>query len=130
EAEIDPGDVEADDLDLARVADAETALVAEADELERHRVEAHQLRCDGIDRDHVAGGEDEVFNVRSHGARAWAVPRDRAVRDGEDAGVNLLLNSQQVDECLMDLRVSPVAAEVEQAAERVLHRTGHRRKDV
>ena len=40
----------ADDLDVARVAAAEPLLVGQADELDRERVEAHQLgrhRVDG-----------------------------------------------------------------------------------
>src|ERR1700680_1691647 len=41
----------ADDLNLPRIADAESILVGEADVLDRERIESHQLRRDGVDGD-------------------------------------------------------------------------------
>ena len=53
-----------------------------------------------------------------------------AVGHGENTGVDLLLDRQQVDQRLVDLRMRPVAAVVQQAAEGVLHRARHRREDM
>ena len=44
----------ADDLDVARIADAEAVLVRQADVLDRHRIESHQLRRHRVDR-HLVG---------------------------------------------------------------------------
>ena len=104
--------------------------MGEADELEGQRVEAHELGGDGVDGDLVGAGQDEVLHVRAHGARARAVAGDGAVHDSEDAGVDLLLDRQEVDQRLVDDGVGPVAAVAQEAAEGVLHRAGHGGEDV
>ena len=53
-----------------------------------------------------------------------------AVHEGEDAGVDLLLDGQQVDQGLVDPGMGVVAVVAEQAAEGVLHRAGGRGVDV
>ena len=68
--------------------------------------------------------------MRQHGARAGAVAGEGAVHDGEDAGMDFLLDRQQVDQRLVDDGVGPVAAGVEQAAEGVLHGAGGGGEDV
>ena len=102
----------------------------QADELDRQRVEAHQLGGDGVDRHLVGAGQDDVLDVRHHAARPGAVAGEGAVHHGEDAAVDLLLDHQQVHERLVDDRVGPVAVLVEQAAEGVLHRAGRGGEDV
>ena len=120
----------ADDLDVARVAAAEPALVREPDELDRQRVHAHQPGGDRVDRHLIGARQDDVLHTRNHAARPGAVAGERAVHHREHAAMDLLLNHQQVDERFVDDRVRPVAALVQQPAERVLHRAGHRREDV
>ena len=114
----------------ARVADAEAGLVRQPDVRDGERVEAHHLRRDGVDRHLVAGAEDDVLDLREHGARAGAVAGGGAVHHGEEAAVDLLLDRQQVHQRLVDPAMRVVAARVEQAAEGVLHRAGRRGVDV
>ena len=118
------GDVLAHDLDVLRVADAQAALVAHADVGDLHRVEAHQLGGDGVDRHLVAAGEDIIGDARLHRARAGAVAGHRAVHDGEHAGVELLLHVHQVDQHFVHVLVRVVAHLAQQAAEGVLDRPG------
>ena len=86
------------------------------------RIEAHQLGGHGVDGHLVGRGQEHVLDVGDHAARARAVAGEGAVHHREDAAVDLLLDHQQVDQRLVDHRVGPVAALVEQAAEGVLHR--------
>src|SRR5205085_1004508 len=79
-------------LDRARVADHEPLRVGGADVLDAHGVEAHHLRGDGVDRDLIAGREDDVLLYRLHDARAGAVAGGGAVHGREDAGVDLFLD--------------------------------------
>jgi hypothetical protein len=95
-----------------------------------HRIEAHQLRRDGVDRHLVGARQDDVLGVGKHAPRPRAVTRERAVHHREHAAVDLLLDHQQVDQRLVDHRVRPVPVLVEQAAERVLHRARGRREHV
>ena len=69
-----------------------------------------------------AAARMHVLDHRDHGARARAVAGGGAVHHREDAGVDLLLDGQQVDQRLVDPGVGVVALGVEQAAEGVLHR--------
>ena len=112
----------ADDLDVARIAAAEPEVVRHPDVLDRHRIDAHQLRRHRVDRDLIGAGEHHVLDVRHHAARPGTVAGERAVHHREHAAVDLLLDHQQVDERLVDDRMRPVPLLVEQAAERVLHR--------
>ncbi len=121
----------ADDLDVTHVTAAEALLVREADELAvGHRIHAHELRGDRVDRDLIVGREDHVLRIRDHAARAGAVTGERSVHDREDSLVDLLLDHEEVDEGLVDDRVRPVAVLVQKTAERVLHRAGSGREDV
>ena len=120
----------ADDLDVARIAATEPALVRQADEFDRQRIHAHQLRGDGVDRHLIGAGENHVLDVRDHAARPGTVAGKRSVHDREHAAMNLLLNHQQVDERFVNHRVRPVPPLVEQPAKRVLHRAGGCREDV
>ena len=120
----------ADDLDVARIAAAEPEVVRHPDELDRQRIEAHELGRDGVDRDLVGARQDHVLGVRDHAARARPVAGERPVHHREHAAVNLLLDHQQVHERLVDHRMRPVPVLVQQPAERVLHRPRRRREDV
>jgi hypothetical protein len=68
--------------------------------------------------------------MRHHAARPGAVAGERAVHHREDATMDPLLNHQQIHQRFVDHRMRPVAALVEQAAKRVLHRAGCRCEDV
>ena len=81
-----------DDLDLIDTADAESSLVGEADVWEVHRVKAHEVARDGVDRDGVGSGEQDVLLHRNHGSRSRSVPGGGAIRHSKDAGVDLLLD--------------------------------------
>jgi hypothetical protein len=83
-----------------------------------------------VDRDLIGAREQHVLDVGDHAARSRPVARQGAVHDREDAAVDLPLDHQQIDERLMDHRMGPVTALVEQAAEGVLHRSRGRREDV
>ena len=120
----------ADDLDLVRVADAESLLVRCADVLDRHWIEPHQLRRDRVDRHLIARCEDDVLRRRIHDPRAGAVAGCRAIHHREDARMNLLLNREEIDERLVNVAVRVVAIRVEQAAERILHRARGRGVDM
>ena len=120
----------ADDLDVPRIAAAEAEIVRHPDVLDRHRIHAHQLRGDRVDRHLVGAGEHDVLDVRHHAARPRAIAGEGAVHDREHAAMDLLLDHQQIDERLVDHRMRPVPLLVEQAAERVLHRAGGGREHV
>ena len=120
----------ADNLDVARVADAQPVFVRHADVGQRHRIEPHQLGRHRIDGDLVARRQHHVLDHRIHGPRPRTVSRGRPVHDGEQPRVDLLLNREQIDERFVNPRVGVVPPRVQQAAERVLHRAGRRRVDV
>ena len=124
------GRLVADDFDLARVAAAEPHVVRHPDELDLHRIEAHQLGRHGVDRHLVRARQQDVLRVRHHAARPRSVTRESAVHHREHAAVNLLLNHQQIHERLVDHRVRPVPVLVQQSAERVLHRPRRRRENM
>ena len=131
EAEVDRRDVLAHDLDLAHVADTQAALVRDADEVHvRERVEAHQPRAHRVDRHHVVAREHVVLDHGRHRARPGPVAADRPVGHREQARVDLLLDREQVDERRVDVGVGPVPVLAQEAAEGVLHRSGHRGVDV
>ena len=102
----------------------------EADELDRHRIHAHQLRGHRVDRHLIVARQDHVLHVRHHAARPGAVAGERAVHHREHAAMDLLLDHQQVDERLVNHRMRPVTMLVQQPAERVLHRARRGREDV
>ena len=56
----------------------------------------------------------------AHGARAGPIPGEGAVHHGEQAGVNLLLDAQQIDQRIVDHAVGPVAVTVQQSAKGIL----------
>ena len=68
--------------------------------------------------------------MRAHRARAGTFAGDRAVHHREDSGMDLLLDPQPVHDGLVDHRVGPVAVEIEQTAEGVLHGSGGAGEDV
>jgi hypothetical protein len=119
-----------DDLDLAGIPAPQAKVVRHPDELDRHRVEAHQLCRHRVDGDLVGARQDDVLRVRHHAAGPRAVSRERPVHHREHTAVNLLLDHQQVDERLVDHRMRPVPVFVQQPAEGVLHRTRRRREDM
>ena len=120
----------ADELDFARIAHAQTALVRCTDESQVHWRYAHDPCRRGVDRNRVGACQDHILDVPSRctGSRTFA--GQRSIHHGENAGVNILLDLQQVDERFVDHAVRPMAFLVEQAAEGVLHRAGDVRKDV
>ncbi len=78
-------DIVADDLDLARVANAQTHLVRFADEADVHRVKALQFGRHGIDGNLVGGGQQDILFVPAHGARAGAIAGKGAIHHRENA---------------------------------------------
>jgi hypothetical protein len=120
----------ADDLDVARVTAAKPGVMGQPDELDRQRVDAHQPGGHCVDGHLVGTGQDDVLHVRHHAARSGTVAGEGAVHHREDAAVNLLLDHQQVDEGLVDDRMGPVAALVQQPAEGILHCPGRGGEDV
>ena len=130
ELPIDLADVFAHHIDLGNVATAQAPLVGQADELQAHWVETHHLGRYGVDGHLVGAGQYAVLHVPAHGPGARSVPGKGAVHHGEETGVNLLLNRQQVHQGFVDHRVRPMALPVQQAAKGVLHRPGHRGEDM
>ena len=106
---VDPGDVLAGDFDLPDVAASQTAFMGEADEFDGQRVETHHLRGHGIDCDHVAAGQDVVLDYGDHTTRTGPVAGKSPVHDGEDTGMNLLVDGQEVDQRFVDDAMRPVA---------------------
>ena len=111
-------------LDLAYVAHAQAALVGQADVVNGQGVEAHQFGGHGVNGHLVGRGQDDILDLRLHGARAGAVASGGAVHHGEDARVDLLLNRQQVYQRFVDPGVGVVAVGAEEPSEGVLHRSG------
>jgi len=120
----------ADDLDLGRVAAAQPLFVGQADELDRHRVQAHELGGHGVDGHLVVRGQEDVLDIGNHAARAGAIAGEGAIHDRKDAAVDVLLDQQQVHQRLVDDRVRPVTTFVEQAAKGVFHRARGSREDM
>ena len=65
-----------------------------------------------------------------HGSGAGAVACEGAVHHGEDAGMYLLLDCQEVNEGLVDDGVGVVSLPVKQPTEGVFHGPGHPGEDV
>ena len=82
--------------------------MGEPDKSYVHGVEAHHLGRDGIYGDLIGPGENDVLLMPPHGARSGAVAREGPVGHGEDAGVYLLLDVEEIDERLVNDRVRPV----------------------
>ena len=104
--------------------------MGQPDVLDRQRIEAHEAGGNGVDGDLIRACQNHVLDVRHHAARARAVAGERAVHDREHAAVNPLLNAEQVHQGLVNHRVRPMTAFVQEAAERILHRPGRRREHV
>ena len=111
-------------LDVVRIAAAQSVLMREADVLERQGIEAHHLRRHRVDRDLIGRRQHHVLDHRVHRARPGAVAGGGAVHDREQPRVDLLLDREQIDQRLVDPRVGVVPPRVEQSAERVLHCAG------
>ena len=88
-------DIVADELDLTRVGDAEAALVRHAEKRDRHGIETHESRRDGVDRHRVGGRQQQILDPRNHRARSGAVAGDRAVHHREDGGMQLTLHVRE-----------------------------------
>ena len=116
----------ADDLDLPGIRHAEPALLTHPEVRDRQRIEAHDLRGDRVDRHLIRRGEDQVPHARHHRARPGAVAHHGAVHHGEHRRVQLALHVHEVDHHLVDVLVRVVPDFLQQAAERVLDRTGGR----
>ena len=115
----------ADDVDLARVAAAEAALVGKPHEFYvAQRIEPHELCGDCIDGHLVGGGKQDILNIRDHAPRTRTVTGKRAVHDRKDPAMDLLLDHEQVDERLVDACMGPVAVLVQQPAEGIFHGPG------
>ncbi len=62
------------------------------------RLEAHQFGGHGVNGHLVGRGQDDVLDLRLHGARAGAVARGGAIHRGEDAGIALPISYLSGDE--------------------------------
>src|SRR5512133_4118298 len=103
------GDTVADYLDLTHVATAQAALVRQADVGDGQGIKAHQFGRDGVDRYLVGRSQDDVLDLGLNDARTGPVAGGSAVHEGKDAGVDLLLDGQQVDQRLVNPRMCIVA---------------------
>ncbi len=102
----------------------------DADERQCQGIETLKQRRRCVNGDLIRRREQHVLLVPVHRARAGTIAGKCAVHHREEAGVDVLLDREQIDQCLVDDAVRPVALAPEQTAERVLHRAGNRRKDV
>ncbi len=68
--------------------------MGQADVVDGQGVEAHQLGGHGVDGHLVGRGQDDVLDLRLHGARAGAVAGGGAVHHGKDARVDLFLDGK------------------------------------
>ncbi len=118
------------DLDITRVAHTETPLVCKSDVREAKRIHAHDLGRDRINGDLIRRSQDDVFDLRAHCAGTGTIARRCAVHHREEARVDLLLDREQVHECLVDPGVGIVPMGVQQATERVFHGARGRRVQV
>ena len=130
EAEVFSRDVVADELDVARIRDTEAAFVRHPQEGDGQRIETHQPRSDGVDRDRVRCREQHVRHTRDHRPRARAIPGDRPVHRRENRRMELLLHVQEINEDFVHVLVRVMPDFAEQAAERVLDGSGHDRMAV
>ncbi len=119
-----------DQVDLARIADAQARLVCQADVGNGQRIETHELCRDGVDRHLVATGQQDVLDLRIHRPRPWSVACRGAIHDCENPAVDFLLDRQQVDQRLVDPAMRVVPAGIQQPAKGVFHRPSGRRVDV
>lgn len=124
EAPTLPGNVIAHQLDVARIAHTQAVFVRQADVFDAERVEPHQLGGDGVDGDLICRGQDDVLLDGPDHARPGSISGGRAVHHREDAGVDFLLDRQQVHERFVNPRVGVVPVFAQQTAESVLHRAG------
>ena len=92
----------AHELDVPRVADAQTLLVSDPDEVDAERVEAHELGGDRVDGDLIGAREQHVLHVGDHATRSRSVAGEGAVHDREETGMDLLLDHEQVHERFVD----------------------------
>ena len=104
--------------------------MGEGEIADREGVEPHHLRRHGVDRDLVGGGQENVFAHGNHRARPRSVADRGPVHHGEEAGVDLLLDREEVHQRFVDPGVGVMPAGGQQAAEGVLHRAGRGGVDV
>ena len=126
ETQVQPGDIVAHQVDAAGVRHSQSPLVAHPQVRDGERIEPHDARRHGVDGHRVGAGQDDVADHRVHGARAGAVAAHRAVHDGENAGVQLLLHHDEVDQHLVHVLVRVVPHFLEETPEGVLDRSGGR----
>ena len=119
EVEVDVRNILAHHLDFTNIPATQPAFMRQTNEFNGERVEAHRFGRYGVDRHHIAAGQDEVFDQRNHAARAGTVAREGSVHNRENAGMDFFLNGQQVDQGLMNHAVSPVAFIEKQPSESV-----------
>ena len=87
-------------------------------------IEAHQLGSHGIDGHLVRRGQDDVLDQRLHHARTGAISGGGAIHDGQDPGMDFLLDGQQVHQRFVDPGVGVMAVFAQQTPKSILHRPG------
>ena len=105
-------------------------LVSQADKMDAHRIETLQLGAHRIDCHLVGRGQQDIGLVPAHGTRAGSIPGEGAIHDGEDPRVNILLDLEQIDQCLVDQAMGPVAIAAQQASKGVFHCAGDGGEDM
>src|SRR5579871_4252120 len=126
--EIDISDVFPNDFDISNIAASQFLFVREANELDRERIEAHHFCGHCVNGDHVATGKNVILDMRDHASWTRPVACERAVHHGEEPGMDLFLNGEQVYEGFVDHTVGPMALLEQEPSERVLHGPGHLRE--
>src|SRR5574341_219060 len=66
----------------------------------------------------------------ARGARSWPLAGKSSIHHREDAGMNILLNLQKINERIVDDAVRPVAFFIQQSTEGVLHCTSDVSEDM
>lgn len=111
-------------LNPAWVAAAQAPVVGETDVFDRKRIHPHHPGSYRIDGDLVRARKDDVFGIGYHASGTGPVSGECAVHYREYAGMNFLLDHQEVHEGLVNNRMGPVAPFVEEAAEGIFHGAG------
>ena len=117
EAEMLTRHIVANKLDITWIRHCESALARHTEERNRQRIEAHKLGRNGIDRDRICRGEQEMLHSQDHGAWAGTVAGDRSVHDRKDGRVEFPLHVQQIDKHLMHVFVYIVPDPPQEPAE-------------
>jgi len=124
ETEVHAGYVLSLNLDPAEVPHPESSLMAHPDVGNVQGLEAHDLGRHRVHGHRIGAGQQDVPHPGFHGPGPGPVPAHRAVHDGEDAGMELLLHDHEVHKDLVDVLVGVVADLLQQAPEGVLDRPG------